>query len=276
MKNIAFYIPALNSGKYLERCIQSILKIKSAGVFVIDGGSSDKTTDIAKKYNLKVIRQEGIGLAAARNTAIRHSRTEFIGFIDSDCEIDRKWLEFAYKHFKDEKVAGVCGKVIEKIQATIPDRWRKFHLRQDWGDKKSRNPAFIYGSNLILRLSSLKKISGFNEKYKSNYEDVDISKRLKSIGFTLIYEPKAICYHLRKDNLTSVIKTARQWSFFSYPEPNSLANLLMRLFVYNPHQFLVFFIMELAKFKTELLLVTLFSFFYSEYYDFSYFIKKAL
>ena len=121
----------------------------------------------------------------------------------------------------------------------------------------------------------MKKVNGYNEKYKTNYEDVDISNKLKKSGYHLVYEPKAVCYHLKKDILISVIKTARNWSFFSYDLPNNFINLVKRIVLYNPYLFVNYLIKDILNFKLSLVLITTLTFFYNQFFDLNYFIKHT-
>lgn len=274
MKNIAVCIPTLNSEKYLETCLNSVSKLKNINVFIVDGGSKDKTAEIAAKYNVRLVKQKGIGLAAARNTAIEHADSHLLLFLDSDCAINKNWLEKTLKHFNDKKIAGVCGRAIEYNRRKLPDKWRAFHLRQDWGDKAAINPPFLYGSNSIFRLSALKEVSGYDEKYISNYEDVDISRRIYGLGLNLVYDPGAICHHIRRDNLASVLLAARQWTFFSYPTPTNLKKLFLRIFIYNPHLFMAYLFLEIKKFRIGLIPVSFFSLLFNQFFDMQYYAKK--
>jgi cellulose synthase/poly-beta-1,6-N-acetylglucosamine synthase-like glycosyltransferase len=275
-KKVIFYIPTLNSEKNIETCLTSIINQKQSvkDIIVIDAKSTDKTTSICKKYHIQVIKQRYRGLANARNLALKNSKTEFTASIDADCFLDTNWLEKILGHFKDPNVAGVCGKLIEKNNRTLADKWREFHLKQHWGNNSLINPPFIFGSNSIFRTSALKKIKGYNEKYKTNYEDVDISERLKANGFKIIYEPAALCYHMREDTFLSIIKTARNWSFHSYQLPNNLLNLSRRVLIYNPYVFLNLLFRDLINLKFYFIPITLLAFVYNQYYDLRCFAEK--
>lgn len=268
--NLIYFIPTLNSGKTLELNVKSLLtQTDKKNIIIIDGGSSDSTLYIAKKYKIKVIKQTKLGLADARNLAIKSCKTEFIAFIDSDCVIEKDWTEKIMSNFNDKNVAGVCGKLIEKNTKNLADKWRAFHLRQDWGNKKIQ-PSFLFGSNTIFRTNALKKIKGYDEKFLTNYEDVDISRRLKK-QYKIIYEPKAVAFHLRTDNLKTILKTTRAWSFYSYPVPNNLKNIILRFFIYNPHFFFVYLFNELKNLKLNLIFLNIILLVYNEIYDLGYY-----
>jgi len=273
MDKLTFYIPTLNAEKTIEQCIISLhdQTIKPNKIFVVDGGSKDKTVSIVKKFNIKVIKQKKKGLAAARNLAIKNCKTDFLGSVDADCVLERDWVETVMKNFKNKKIAGVGGRLIEKNTKKLVDRWRKFHLKQEWGQEKIKNPNFLFGSNNIFRVSALKNIDGYDEKHVLYYEDVDISQKLKKKGYELIYEPDAVAYHLRKDNLKTILRTTRGWSFFSYPQPDNFFKLILRLLIFNPYIFLVFLLKEILKFRFLLITINIAQFFYNQAYDIIYF-----
>ena len=88
---ISVIIPAYNAGRFIEGCINTIFNQTYRGfeIIVVNDGSSDNTLDIlnslAKKdARLKVISQKNGGVSAARNTALKHAKGEFITYVDAD------------------------------------------------------------------------------------------------------------------------------------------------------------------------------------------------
>lgn len=92
---ITVIIPTYNRAGLLQRAIRSILRQQADGaefdILIIDDGSTDVTRDVCANLstehsNLRVIRQENQGVAAARNTGLRNLRTdsEIVTFLDSD------------------------------------------------------------------------------------------------------------------------------------------------------------------------------------------------
>ncbi|MCM2326178.1 MAG: hypothetical protein NDI94_06960, partial [Candidatus Woesearchaeota archaeon] len=108
---------------------------------------------------------------------------------------------------------------------------------------------------------------------KTNYEDVDISMRLKNKGYLLSYVPEAICYHLKRDTFISVLAMARRWSFHSYPNPSSLFKLILRIFIYNVHYFIHAFMADIRLGRLENLSITLTIPLYFAYYDVDHFMR---
>lgn len=84
---VSVVIPCYNQGHYLGDALASVASQTHGQpeVVVVDDGSTDNTAEVAARYpGVRYIRQENAGLAAARNTGIRHSTAEHIVFLDAD------------------------------------------------------------------------------------------------------------------------------------------------------------------------------------------------
>lgn len=213
---MSVYIPCFNAEKYIKSCLDGVLKqtYPVGEILIVDDASTDRTIDIASKFPVKIIRQpENKGLACARNTAIKNAKSEFVASLDADCVPEKDWLEKLMSNF-DLKVAGVGGSLIENDTRTPIGLWRSMHMRQGWGRKKTSSISFLFGSNSVFRKKILMDINGYNEKYfKNNYEDVDISARIKKKGLRLIYEPCAEAMHIREDDVSTLFNAFWNWNF---------------------------------------------------------------
>lgn len=216
---IALYIPCFNAEKTIQDCLGAVFSQERPAddVLIVDDGSTDMTVELAKKYPVRIIRHaQNLGLAAARNNAIKHTDAEFIASLDSDCQPDKDWLRYLAKRIKLSNVAGAGGKTVEADTSGVFDNWRSVHMRQHWGDAQITNPPFLFGSNTLFRRDLLLAGGSYSEEYKNNYEDVDISNRLRKKGYSLFYEPRAIARHLRKDNLSSLLNNFWKWNLAYY------------------------------------------------------------
>ena len=82
--NVAAFLPA-----FLESLAAQTLPASEFEIVAVDDGSTDASPAVlaqhaARMPNLRVLRQENGGLSAARNTALREARGDWISFADSD------------------------------------------------------------------------------------------------------------------------------------------------------------------------------------------------
>ncbi len=85
-------IITLNEEINLERTLKSVKEFADE-IVIVDSGSTDKTEEIAKKYEAKFYYQKWLGFGAQRNKAIEYSTSEWILNIDADEEISPKLKE---------------------------------------------------------------------------------------------------------------------------------------------------------------------------------------
>jgi cellulose synthase/poly-beta-1,6-N-acetylglucosamine synthase-like glycosyltransferase len=168
----------------------------------------------------------GPNYVRARNTAFKNAKNEIVAVLDADCVPEPDWLEKLMKNFTDKNIAGVGGKLMEKDTDTLADKWRAVHMKQHWGNERVVNPIVLTGSNNVFKKGVIEEIEYFNEKFKTNYEDMDICKRLKEAKDTLIYEPKAFVYHLRRDSVYSLLKAQWGWARFNELDFNNFKNVI--------------------------------------------------
>lgn len=98
MIQVSFIIPTLNAQKVLSKCLLSIDKQNypksNYEILIIDGGSSDKTISIAKKYNSKILKNPLKTAEAGKSIGIKNAKGKYICLIDSDNVLPNKnWLK---------------------------------------------------------------------------------------------------------------------------------------------------------------------------------------
>lgn len=86
---ISILIPAYNSERWIGETLESAIgqTWHRKEIIVVDDGSTDRTLEIARKYecgNLKVIRQDNHGASSARNTALTFAQGDYIQWLDAD------------------------------------------------------------------------------------------------------------------------------------------------------------------------------------------------
>ncbi|MDD5662244.1 MAG: glycosyltransferase [Candidatus Omnitrophica bacterium] len=219
MPKVSLYIPCFNAEKTIQECLENVMRqtFPIDEILIIDDGCQDQTADIVSHYPVKLIRHpKNKGLAASRNTAFKQARNDFVAALDADCLPHSDWLKELMLCLEDEAVAGSGGTLTEKYSEDVADKWRAMHMSQTWGREVVNNPPFLYGSNSVFRKKVLEEIGLYNEKYRSNREDVDLSSRIYDYGLNLVYNPKARVEHIRKDTVKSVLSAYRSWFYYTH------------------------------------------------------------
>ncbi len=104
---ISIIVPVYKVEKYIDECVQSILK-QSYSVWeliLVDDGSPDRCGEICEHYaakddRIKVIHKSNGGLSDARNVALDIINGKYVTFIDSDDFISRTYLEEMVRFMK--------------------------------------------------------------------------------------------------------------------------------------------------------------------------------
>ena len=155
-----------NNEKYLEETIKSVVnqKFRNFEYIIIDGGSSDKTLDIIKRYDSQIdywISQKDKGIYDAFNKGMSLAKGDFIGIINSDDTYLDNALEIIAKYIND-----LTNKEIDFIFGSVKKHWgtlygyRPEKIYYSWGFYSSHSTGFF------LRRSSAKKIGLYNINYK--------------------------------------------------------------------------------------------------------------
>jgi glycosyltransferase involved in cell wall biosynthesis len=172
---VSVIIPAYCAAEFLSRTIDSVLSqtYRNIEVFVIDDGSTDETFQIACEYSrrdfrVRVMQQNNLGAAAARNLGISHASGEFIAPIDAD-DI---WLPDNLKKQVEVMLAGDSSVGVVYSWSFDIDTSDKplglFHAYDIDGDVYTTLVCHNFIGNAsasLLRRSCLKEVGGYTDDF---------------------------------------------------------------------------------------------------------------
>lgn len=180
---VSIIMPCYNYARFLPDAIESVARqtYRKFELIIVDDGSTDNTAEVAARYPFaRYIRQNNQGLCSARNNGVRHSRGEFLVFLDPDDMLMRTALEAGVNSMKAKPecafVSGNCqfldasGSPIRTAQS--PQLIEKDHyyallyLNYIW------NPA-----NVMYRRSLFEAVGGFDTSFTTS-EDYEIYLRI--------------------------------------------------------------------------------------------------
>ena len=108
---ISVVIPTYNSEKTLEMCLKSIVNQgypkDKVEIIIADGGSIDRTIEIARKYTDKIFDNPLKTGEAGKAVGVKNAKGDIIALIDSDNILPTKdWFRRMIKPFEDEEIIG--------------------------------------------------------------------------------------------------------------------------------------------------------------------------
>ena len=190
---VSVIIPTYNSGRTIRQCLESLRKqtYKNIEIIIVDKFSKDKTIEIAKKYNVKII-QSNAEMSEARNIGLKEAKGKYILFIDADMILSPKVIEECVKLAeKDERIGGI---VIPEITVgkTLLTKIRKFE--RSFYENTEIEAARFFRKDLVL------KVNGYDSDIIF-YEDHTIPQKIEKLGYNVKARINAVIYH-DESNLT--------------------------------------------------------------------------
>lgn len=174
-----------NNEKFLEESIQSLHKqnYNNYEHIIIDGGSTDGTLDIIKKYESKVdywCSEKDKGIYDAFNKGMQLAKGEYLGFLNSDDCFSNNTLEILNRYIKkNPKIDFFFGAV--KKHWGILHGYKPYKIYWSWGFYSSHSTGFF------IKTEAAKKVGFYNLKYKysSDYDyffRMIVKKKLIGMG----------------------------------------------------------------------------------------------
>jgi glycosyltransferase involved in cell wall biosynthesis len=169
---ISIITVSLNSEKHIEQTIKSVLdqSYKNIEYIIIDGGSSDQTVKIIKKYNNKIdywVSQKDTGLWNAMNKGINLCNGSVIGIINSDDYYYKNAIQVVADYFnKYPEIDFLFGSV---------KKYKLMHGFTPWKVKWSFGFYTSHSVGFFIRSNSQRNLNKYNEKYYS--ADLDLFYR---------------------------------------------------------------------------------------------------
>jgi glycosyltransferase involved in cell wall biosynthesis len=203
---ISVIVPAYNAATTLHSCLESLshqsVSRENYEIIVVDDGSTDATSDIAKRFDVNYVFQPNQGPATARNNGARMAQGEFILFTDSDCLPEHNWIEEMVRSFVDPEVVAVKG-AYRTRQRELAARFAQaeFEDRYDLLEKSS-SIDMIDTYSAAFRKNVFLQVGGFHQSFPvADNEDTELSYRLAAAGYKLVFSPKARVYHVHPNTL---------------------------------------------------------------------------
>lgn len=197
---ISVIVPAYNAADTLDNCLRALeaqtRPRERYEVLVVDDGSTDRTPQVARKHDVRLIRQPHAGPAAARNRGAADARGEILLFTDADCAPAPTWIAQLVAPFDDPEVAGVKG-TYRTHQPGLVARFVQLEYAHKYARMARQETIdFVDTYSAAYRRDVFLARGGFDTAYPvPSVEDQELSFRLARKGHRMVFVPEAIVYH---------------------------------------------------------------------------------
>ncbi|MEW6456230.1 MAG: glycosyltransferase family 2 protein [Acidobacteriota bacterium] len=222
--DLSIIIVNFNRKDFLDICLNSLFNSinslpYSYEVIVVDNNSTDGSVELIENKYKKIVlikNRDNLGFGKANNIGIKHSRGNFILFLNNDTYVYPGSIETLIKKMHEYKNVGAAGclilnedlslqlsfgKMIDFSNEFFQKYLANYYYRLKWGraPKKGINiyTDWISGACLITRADILEEIKYFDENFFMYTEEVDLCKRIKDKGWKILYTTDTQILHYR-------------------------------------------------------------------------------
>lgn len=209
---ISVVIPIYNEEKILEMNASFFDRLsKQAELIFVDGGSTDRTTELARSYS-KVLHCEK-SRAVQMNCGAKEARYDKLLFLHADTAISPSVILSIEKQFSRNCIVGGC------LTQSLDKEGIIYRIIETQGNLRARFSKIFYSDQgIFVRRDIFLRIGGFPKV--PIMEDILFTKQLRKIGQTVVLPDK-------------IMVSARRWEKNGIIKTTLLFNLIIILFRVN-------------------------------------------
>lgn len=190
---VSVIVPARDAQATLARTLEALRAQAIAEryeVIVVDDGSRDRTTDVARRAGVNVLSEPPLGPAAARNRGAECAAGQLLAFCDADVFPTPGWLQAGVRALRGAEI--VQGRVLPDPSAPLGPFDRTIWVTAPIGLWET--------ASLFVTCDLFQRLGGFEEwlrprSGKALAEDVWFGQRARRAGATAAFCPEALAYH---------------------------------------------------------------------------------
>lgn len=224
---ISVLITSRNRPLLLRRCLESIVTQVvdvPLEVLILDDQSEPpySPADLPQSTSSVEIRllrgQERRGVAGGRNDLMKAASGEVLVVIDDDATFESpSCLQTCWNLFRDMTDVGI---IAFRIQDHSPRGLRELvpfspvRMRRDPRLITTRQRvAYFFGGGHAMRKQLFEKTGGYRDDLMFFGEELDISFKATSLGFSIIYEPSVLVAHMPQTSVVSSRGLKDEWFY---------------------------------------------------------------
>jgi len=197
LPDISFVMPVRDDAARLKKCLESIrandYPPERVEIVVVDNGSHDDSAAVAKRAGARVIDAPHEGVSEMRNIGAAAARAQILVFVDADHVLGAGWIRAAIEDLGDQTLVAAVGAL---CRAPDDGTWVQRAYDRLRGHQVGRQRVDWLGAgNMAVGRRAFERVGGFDRSLET-CEDVDLCKRLRAEGFTLIGDDRLVNIHL--------------------------------------------------------------------------------
>ncbi len=203
---ISIIMATYNRAAYIGEALDSIKRqsFQDYEILVVDDGSTDNTKEILEKYEgIRCIYLEHVGIAGARNTAVKDAKGKWIAFLDSDDLWKEDKLQMQVEYLRDHPDCRIVYSEFSNF-TDIPeeqlDERQKELLQTD--DIKWYLPSALVDASLFA------EVGLFDKTWEPN-DDTEWNFRLKFYNINMEHCVHEVLY-LRRVHVSNISNARRE------------------------------------------------------------------
>jgi GT2 family glycosyltransferase len=227
--DVAVVIPNFNGARWLEGVLESVAAqtVARAEVLVVDDGSTDGSIALlAERFPaVRVLALAGNrGFARTANAGLAAVRAEAVALVNTDVVLAPDWIERAAAALAAApRAASVATKLVDlEDPARLYDAGdvlrrdgvceQRGRFERDTGRYDVPGEVFSACAGAALyRRAPVLAAGGFDERFGTYLEDVDLGLRLRLAGWSCRWEPRAVARHAGGGSSTALRHGPGAW-----------------------------------------------------------------
>jgi glycosyltransferase involved in cell wall biosynthesis len=203
---ISILTPSYNQGRYIQQTIISVLAQKYPRLehIVIDGGSTDDTVSILKRYpHLKWISEKDRGQADSLNKGLAIATGSIVGWVNSDDFYAPGVFSRISEIFEDPDVQWLVGDVANYYQATASEQY--IVSQPATYESLIRDPDILRQQGGFFRADLLRRIGGWDPDLYM-VMDLDLWLRMARVQPPYMLHEKIAYFRVHPDQKTGLAR----------------------------------------------------------------------
>lgn len=225
MADISVVIGNHQGEHVLGNCLESLAHqtLQPTDVIVADGGSNDRSEEVARNHDARWLPYENIGLGYLYNRGVEAVSTEFVLLANNDVAFENRCLELLHEALAadptlfaaDARQMDWNGQRLVHARATLRrgplfrEPLPGFRLDLMCPSEDTVPTVTANGGCMLVRRDMHLELGGFDESFFMDFEDLDLCWRAWLRGWGSVYVPAAWVRHRVGGVTTSAVMPRR-------------------------------------------------------------------